>query len=84
MYTSIALSENEWYATKTNHLSIIPGQNTVRHVYYNLYRYFMVIMVFLSTVLEMIYDLDKRKEWDRQFPVIEVVEEHKHYRVVYW
>ena len=36
------------------------------------------------TVLEMITDLEVRKRWDTQFPVIEVLEEHKHYKVVYW
>lgn len=35
-------------------------------------------------VVEMIHNLDVRKEWDKQFPVIEVLEHHKHYRVVYW
>lgn len=39
---------------------------------------------FVPLVLEMITDLEVRKKWDTQFPIIDVIEEHKHYKVVYW
>jgi hypothetical protein len=37
-----------------------------------------------ADVLEMIKNLDVRKNWDKQFPLIEVVEEFPTHRVVYW
>ena len=38
----------------------------------------------LSQVLEMVTNLEVRKRWDVQFPIIEVLEDHKHYKVLYW
>ena len=35
-------------------------------------------------VVKMIHDLELRKRWDTQFPVIDVLEEHPTHRVVYW
>lgn len=35
-------------------------------------------------VVELLHDLERRKEWDTAFEVIDAVETHKHYRVVYW
>ena len=36
------------------------------------------------SVVDIIHDLESRKKWDKLFPVIDVLETHKHYRVVYW
>lgn len=36
------------------------------------------------SVSDLIHNTDRRKEWDKQFTTIEVVEEHKNFRVMYW
>ncbi len=50
------------------------------------YVYMYVCMYFSwpHPVVDLIYDIELRKRWDRQFPTIESVEEHPDYRVVYW
>ncbi|XP_064385643.1 START domain-containing protein 10-like [Halichondria panicea] len=35
-------------------------------------------------IVELLHDLERRKEWDTAFSSIDLVETHKHYRVVYW
>ena len=37
-----------------------------------------------AAVVEMINNLEVRKTWDKQFPVIDVLEQRENYRVVYW
>jgi len=37
-----------------------------------------------KAVVEMINNLELRRRWDRQFPVIDVIEQHPTHRVVYW
>ena len=36
------------------------------------------------TVADLIHNAERRIEWDSFFDIIEVVEEHKNFRVVYW
>ena len=35
-------------------------------------------------VLEMLTDLSVRKRWDKQFTVMEVLEEHDNHDIIYW
>lgn len=35
-------------------------------------------------VIEMTYNLDIRRKWDKNFSVIELVEEKPGYNIVYW
>ncbi|CAI8029004.1 START domain-containing protein 10 [Geodia barretti] len=37
-----------------------------------------------NVVADLIHNSERRKEWDTFFDVIEVVEEHKNFRVMYW
>lgn len=41
-----------------------------------------IIACFL--VIEMTYNLDIRRKWDKNFSVIELVEEKPGYNIVYW
>lgn len=38
----------------------------------------------ILSVSDLIHNVERRKEWDKQFTTIEVVEEHKNFRVMYW
>ena len=38
----------------------------------------------LLLVFELISNLDVRRRWEKQFPTMEVIEEHEKYKVVYW
>ena len=51
---------------------------------HSMFAYILILYHILCSVFEMIHNLEIRKEWDKQFPVIDVIETHKHYRVVYW
>ena len=52
----------------------------------NMYRCMYIISSSLCypLVVEIFHDLEKRKTWDHLFHEIEVIEEHKNFRVVYW
>lgn len=38
----------------------------------------------IYSVADITHDVEARQHWDKHFPVVEVLETHKHYRVVYW
>ena len=41
-------------------------------------------MSFFSPVLELIVNMDIRRRWEKQLPIIETVEEHSDFKVIYW
>ncbi len=61
---------------------------------YRLAQVFLIVMpelvlhmksrLYFFLVAAIIHDVESRNKWDKLFPVIEVLETHEHYRVVYW
>ena len=37
-----------------------------------------------NIVVDIIHDAESRSKWDKLFTVIDVLETHKHYRIIYW